>query len=352
MTDFAPGVVFGMDEEDYFSVPALSASGVKMLRRSPLDYWARTEWLGKTEDDEPEEEKFHRTVGKAYHTRILEGRDAFHGRYVPGLDKSDYKDLLVNTDDLKGELERLGLPKTVKRKQDAIDRLIGADPTIGMRIWDVIEDGYLKMHPGKIFLPSKLMTKIELSAAMIEKSKSLGQAFKGGYPEVAIFWVDEETGCPCKAKLDYWKPKAIVDLKTMENNMGREISRAVDYEFANNRYAFQGTWYMQGVEAAIQMLKDGKIIGEPDPVWVSKVISANPDERKMLFVFQQKGPAPIARGKVFSKYSATYQICSAHLEGNRRTYVEYMEKFGRDPWVFDAPIEEFQDSEVPSWATE
>lgn len=349
---FVPGIRFGMNEDEYFSIPALSASGVKLLRRSALDFWARTEWLGKTAETEEPEESFHRIVGRAYHARLLEGRDVFFSRYAPAISKSDYKDLLVTTDDLKGELERLGLPKTVKRKQDSIDRILDADPTAGSRIWDVLEDGYTKNHPGKIFLPADLCSKIELSAAMIERNKYLGQAFKGGMPEVAIFWYDEITGCPCKAKLDYWKPKAIVDLKTFENNMGREVVRAVDYEFANNRYAFQGCFYMQAVEAAISLIHAGAVSGDVDPAFLKKVISANPDDRKMLFVFQQKGPAPLAVGKTFNKYSATYRICAAHLETARQSYVQYMETFGKDPWVYEAPIEEFQDSEVPQWATE
>ena len=66
----------------------------------------------------------------------------------------------------------------------------------------------------------------------------------------------------------------------------------------------------------------------------------------------QAGPAPIARGKILNRHSAIFQVWEAHLEENRKTYVEYTAKFGTLPWLDDTPIEEFQDSEVPPWATE
>lgn len=349
MTDFREGIVFGMDEDDYHAVPALSASGVKHLRQSPLNFWAQS-WLNPAPEEEDREESFARIVGRAYHKRILEGRDKFVRCYAPELEKSAYTDLLVTMDDLRGELERLGLPKTAKRKDDAISRILEANPTA--RIWDALQDGYIKSHEGKVFLPQRLMSKIELSAAMIERSKKLGSAFRGGEPEVSIFWIEPKTLCPCKARVDYLKPKAIVDLKTFENTLGREVGRAVDVEFANRRYGGQAVWYTQAVEAAIGLILEDKVEGDVSSEFLAKLMHANPAERKFLFVFQQKGPAPIARGKILNRHSAVFQIWEAHLEANRRTFMEYLSKFGTEPWVDDADIEEFQDDELPIWATE
>jgi hypothetical protein len=346
--EFKPGIFFGMSEEDYFSVQALSASGIKWLRQSPLDYWARQPWLNP--NYEPEEESFARTLGKAYHKRILEGAEAFATNYAPKLEADEH--MLVTIDHLKAELEKRGLPKTGKTKQELIDKLLEHAPSCGSMIWAVKEALYLQDHAGKVFLPQGVIDRIELAAAMIEKSPTLGQAFRGGYPEVSIFWMDEETGCPCKCRVDYLKPKAIVDLKTISEEHGREFARAVDRDFANYRYAFQATHYIQGVDAALDLMKEGQIFGGVPLTFTEAMINADPEQRRSLYVFQQKGPAPIACGKVFNRQGAMFQICAAHLETARRTHVEYMAKFGADPWVTDYPITEFQDDEVPPWATE
>jgi len=350
MSAFREGVFFSMPEDEYFSVPALSASGVKWLRQSPLDYWARQPWLGQTEDSETEEESFARTLGKAYHARILEGREVFNARYCGELEP--FEGMLKTDDDLRLWLAANDLSTGGKRKQDRIDRILDAAPHMASRIWDCALEDYTQTHAGKIFIKQKYLDKIDLAAAMIEKSPTLGNAFKGGIPEVSIFWVDEETGCPCKARLDYWKPRAIVDLKTISEEHGREFGRAVDREFANRRYGAQGTWYWQAAQAGIAHMKAGRLYGSAPLAITEKIISTPKDERKLLWVFQQKGPAPLAMGKIYNPESAVFKVWEVHLEAARRTYVEHMEKFGRDPWITDYPITEFEDSEVPIWATE
>jgi hypothetical protein len=348
MMAFSPGVWFGLPAEDYFSVPALSASGVKLLRQSPLDYWARTAWLNP--NVEVEEDSFAYILGAAYHARLLEGREVFDRRFAAKFEATE--DHLVTDDDLKEWMVSRGYKPSGSRKANRIATILELEPSMKDAIYDLALEAYRQEHHGKKFLSQNVIDRIELAAAMIEKSPTLGQAFKGGIPEVSIFWVDEETGCPCKARLDYWKPRATVDLKTFENQYGREISRAVDREFANNRYAFQATQYIQAVDAAIKLMKDGKIYGSAPLAITDAIIKAPADERKFFFIFQQKGPAPVACGKVFNRQSALFQICAAHLETARRTYVEYMAKFGTDLWITDMPITEIQDDEVAPWATE
>lgn len=350
MNYFSPGVYFGLPDEQYFSVPALSASGVKWLRQSPLDYWARTSWLNPNYAEDGETDTFARILGRAYHARLLEGREVFDRRFAAKFEATE--DHLVTDDNLKDWLRSHDLSPAGKRKQDRIDTILRFDEKMAAMIYDVAFDTYRQEHHGKEFLPQAVIDRIELAAAMIEKSPVLGQAFKGGIPEVSIFWVDEETGCPLKARLDYWKPRATVDLKTFENQYGREISRAVDREFANNRYAFQATQYIQAVDAGIKLMRDGKIYGSAPLAITEAIMKVPADERKFLFVFQQKGPAPVACGKVFNRQSALFQICAAHLETARRTYVEYTAKFGTDPWITDMPITEIQDDEIAPWATE
>src|SRR3546814_14526079 len=66
-----------------------------------------------------------------------------------------------------------------------------------------------------------------LFRSMIEKHPDLSKAFSGGHPEVSIFWQDEQTGISCKARLDYLKARAIVDLKTFSNPLSKPIDKAI-----------------------------------------------------------------------------------------------------------------------------
>ena len=66
-----------------------------------------------------------------------------------------------------------------------------------------------------------------------------------------------------------------------------------------------------------------------------------------------------ANGSVILKCEDTIILATAVISKSDRNNpgffnltVEYMEKFGKTPWVFDMPIEEFDDSETPPWSTE
>jgi hypothetical protein len=335
-----------LDEDEYHAVPALSSSGVKNLRMSPLDFYMRASWLNAHYEAENEdtEDSFAQITGRAYHKRILEGREAFAALYAPALDKASIKDLLVTMDDLRGKLESLGLPKSAKRKQDAIDRILEAEPTA--KIWDVIEDGYIKSHPGKTFLPQKLMDKIELSAAMIEKDTNLCKAFSGGMPEVSVFWTCQKSGVNCKARFDYLKPKALIDLKTFANKSGYPIERAIERELSYNRYPIQAAWYYEAAGQIFHLMNQGKVYGEAPHIYLSG-LHANA-EKTFVYIFQQKGVAPLARGRSLPRFSTHVQVAAAACDAAKQTYRQCWDTFGTDPWLTSEPIQTFDDARIPA----
>ena len=55
--------------------------------------------------------------------------------------------------------------------------------------------------------------------------QAAARAMTGGYSEVSIFWIDPGSGVRLKARLDYLKVKAIVDLKTFSNSLGKPVRR-------------------------------------------------------------------------------------------------------------------------------
>lgn len=338
---FEPGIYFGLDEEAYHAVPALSNSGIRNMLISPLDFWARS-WMNP--DYEPEETKFMET-GKAYHKRILEGREAFYQCYAPALDPDDYPDALRTTEEIRARLRELD-QKVGGNKPELIERLLEADAGIAVELWDQLVKDHASDHQGKQLLPFDLIGRIEICAAMIENHPELSKCFTGGFPEVSVFW--ESDGIPMKARLDYLKSQAIVDLKTFGNQLGKPVDRAIAAAMASGRYHVQAAVYLDSAAAAKRHIQEGRVHGCPDPSFLRALAAS---EQTFLFVFQQTGIAPVARGKVFPK-GLVYDCAKITIQDAKRTFLEYREKFGDDPWVDQANITSFEDGEFPIYMTE
>lgn len=354
MAEFREGIFFGMPEDEYFSVQALSASGMKHLRVSPLDFWARASWLNPNyeEDQEDVADSFARTLGKAYHKRILEGRGAFAECYAPAFDPGAYPDALEGSDQIKSALrnhkEAGADVKITGNKAELIERLLALDPTV--KIMDVLRDGYEGYHEGKTLLAGKTLDKIELAAAMIEKHPDLSKAFTGGVPEVSIFWRCPLIGVDCKARLDYLKPKAIVDLKTLANMQGKPLPVAVAREFGARRYFSQGAFYVEAATQVAGFINDGMVSGHCDSLLLEKLAAGH--DKTLLMVFQVKGVAPVAIGRTLPAQSLTFQIAQTEIETLKQTYRTCLETYGTQPWVSPSVIEAFSDEEIPAWSFE
>lgn len=332
-----PGIYFGMPEDQYHAAPALSNSGIKSLLVSSMDFWARS-WMAplpvKKESDFME-------LGKAYDCRIIDGKDAFYQRYAAALDPDGYPDALRTMDEIKAALPE-GV-KAGKGKQETIQRLLFANPDA--QIWDHLVLSHALENRGKTLLTGETIARIEIAAAMIEKNPVLCKAFTGGYPQVSIFWTDPETGVPMKSRLDYLKVRAIVDLKTFGNQREKPIDRAVTYSMAERRYHIQVAVYQEAVTFAKKL----PAFGDVDADWLFQFQRADPPE--FLFVFQQTGPAPLARGYVFPR-GLVFDCGKIVVQQAKERFRDCMEKYGADtPWIDDAPIRTFDDSEFPVFMT-
>ncbi len=335
-----PGIYFDMPEDEYHAVPALSNSGIKNLVTSPMDFWARS-WMNPDLESEDTEAK---DLGKAYDCRIMDGRDTFFQKYGAQLEAIDYPNALRTVDEIKEVLKYAGL-STKGNKPELVERLLSYDPNA--EIWDTLKVEHYKANLGKDLIPFEQIKKIELAAAMIEGHPDIKKAFTGGYPQVAIFWFDEN-GVPMKSRLDYLKVKAIVDLKTFSNSQRKPIDRAVTYAIASYRYHIQVAVYQEAVTYAKGFVKEGRVFGEADPTWLKQF--AESEEHTFMFVFQQTGIAPVVRGYVFPKMLA-YDCGKIEVRDAKAIFVQYVEHFGASPWVDMTPVRSLDDSEFPAFMT-
>ena len=349
------GIYFDLDEETYFAQHRLSNSGIKLMRQSPMDFWVRS-WLNETPLPAGDDDSFAKTLGTAYHKRIVEGKDVFNRRFVRKLDPNDYPSALVSHNDLKARCKSLDL-KVGGSKDDLTQRLLDHYDSPGeagdeVEIFDRILSAYGRDHANKTYLADDTILRIEAAAQMLNRHPQLCKAFDGGEPEVSVLWTDQDTDVPMKARFDYLKPNAIVDLKSFSNPHGKPVSIAVATTVANYKYQSQVAVYLEAADQLPALLdrvhppKDGdtKEFAE----WIKMAVEPQKD---FLFVFQQTGVAPVTVARIFPR-NLTYDVARIQMRQAIIMFAEYTRHFGDKPWIEETEIESFTDEDFPAYINE
>lgn len=369
-----PGIYFGMPDEVYHSIHACSASGLKKLSISSMDYWASS-LLNPDNESEEKEAKANgsltpRQLGQAYHTFICEGPVKFNERYAVAIDKDTMKleaaakkvPFCVTTADLRIAIDEAGAKPKGTAKEPLIEQLLDLVPDAV--VWDRAVAIHSEVNAGKLMISPTLFRRIAIAHAMIAGDPQLKGAFTGGHAEVSLFWYDEETGVPMKARLDYLKMNHLVDLKSFGNQQGKPIQRAIDSAISNNKYYVPVVVYLEAIAAIKKLVREtkGKCInvGSGYDEWTGAKYEelttwvwswAHQPEPEVLFVFQQTGIAPVTRGRIMtlgSHYTAT-KWAVGYL---RRKWKRCALAYGADPWLDFEPVVATVDEELPPWASD
>lgn len=355
MSEFKPGIFFDMPEETYRAIPALSSSGIRDLLISPLDYWTNSP-LNPAYVDEKTDAMI---LGTAFHRRLLEP-EKFERIYAAWPRREDYPDAVDGGDDLKALCGELGLKKSGKI-MDMCERILGANPDA--ELWPIIKAEMMTRLKGMTLLKASDLSDIERASHIITAHSSAAKALTGGQAEVSIFWVDEETGVPLKIRVDYLKVKALLDVKSFSNPLGKPIPSALASAVANGRYDVQAVMYNLGVEIAKAMLrKQGASVlhgaDKIDHEWILAFAACQ--RHTFAFLFVQTGPVTNVRLREFREtelYGGQGMTQNAYwgsgLMGFRKgvhRYVECMKEFGTGkPWIDDEPMRAFRDEEMPMY---
>jgi hypothetical protein len=325
-----PGIYFNMPFDDYKKQRCLNAGGIKNMLISETDFWCRS-WMNPLCDEIDEETKA-KEEGRAYHARILEGRDVFNSQYAPDYeDDKDDKSILRTNKDMTEFLKSLGVKgASGKNAEELTAMCLDADPNVN--ILSNLKNDYIKRNAGKTLIDPLTIRQIELAAKMIECHPELKTYFAGGYPEVTVIWDDEELGVRFKIRIDYLKTAYVCDLKTFANLMKKEINKAIEHSIAANKYQIQAYLYLRGVYMAKQFAASGMIHGTANADWL-KVFAETPCDQ-FWYVFMQKGIAPVARGAKWllddkSFADAGYDLIKKASEKFKSCY----NTFGEDPWI-------------------
>lgn len=340
------GIYFSMDHQTYLEKLALSAHGVMNMRisiasvsgdSSPYDFWVRCPALNPNYDEDvaDESDSDAKILGDAYECRVILGPEEFYRRYAPELDKRDYPAAVRTNEEIIARIIEAGGPtKTYSgfRKEQLIEILKQYDP--GALIWETLLRGHAAEHEGKTMLDHRYLWRIERAAAMIEHDPGLKYAFTGGMPKVAVFWEDPITGVPMKCEMDYLKERvpgtfSILDNKSFANASGLPIDRATDRAKSNYRYPLQAVTYLEGAMMARELAAKGLVFGEVAPAFVRALAAC--EKFEFVWIWQQKGPAPVARAEVWCGTAVNEKI---ELDLAKQLFATCWEQHGADtPWV-------------------
>lgn len=373
-----PGIWFGLDEDAYHADGALGSTSVKQLLTSAPDYW----WHSPLNPLRPDEkEKDHLTFGHAMHKRVLEGAQAFDARYIRA---PEPEGLLVtdadvtawlekNHDAIQERLDRLfdysmdrgggmGLTteeqatmdlvfkaaegKFPKSKAGKIGLIRIVDPSV--RILDAIRSD--AEAAGKLILKAEDYDRIITASAIITASPDFSTAFDGGMPEVSIFWRETVEGVevPCKARIDFLKQRANVDLKTAANPLNLPFDVACRRAIASYRYDIQAEHYRRGRSMMPGLISAGAVHGDHDPEWLARVVAQEQFASVVLFV--QSIGAPLVWGATISPENPILGIARADREQALLNFARAVTEFGADrAWLPPAPLTELDVSDMPAW---
>jgi hypothetical protein len=297
---FAPGIYFGLDEDTYHADTALGSTSMKKLAESPPDYWFSSphNTLRREDSDTPS-----RIFGRAVHKFVLEGREAFERAYAP----SDFNGA---TKEGKAESARIAAAGKTRIKRDDWERIV-------------------------------------LSGSIIRANPAISGAFSGGAPEVSVFW--ERDGIRRKARFDYLKVRACVDLKSDANPREIAFPEACRRAIAQYRYDVQAAHYDEARAMLPQLVAAGAVHGDHDPEWLRKVAASQ--EWAFVWIFYQSQRAPLTWGTTLSHGNGLFDLARATLAKAEANYRDFAARFGFDtPWVLAEPLAELDVNDLPAWS--
>lgn len=193
-------VIYGMPDAAYHAHPALGSGDVKMLAEAV----GRFSW----EREHPRAGRTAFDVGHAAHAAIL-GAGPNVVEYPPQhLTKGGNISTKAATEAWAEEQRAAGLVPVSPAQSDAVHEM----------------------------------------RRKVLAHESAGRILAQGAPEVSIFWTDEATGIPCKARIDWLSPRGGADLKTTDK--GGASPRGFASTVSRYAYYIQASHYRKGLRAA------------------------------------------------------------------------------------------------------
>lgn len=344
----ADGIYFGLPEDVYHADPALGSTDLKNLLYDPAVYWHESPH--NPNRDRSDDTKWKR-VGSAVHKYVLEGPEAFGRLYAAEPDAS----ALRTREDMAAWLSIRGVTiKPSARKPELVDAVKRTAAEYGLKDVVIYDDAVAAAEEqGKILLPADKMQRITEAALAIVHNPHLARAITGGAPEVSVFWTETINGQEVrrKARFDYLKPRAVVDLKSISPKRGASFFSDCRRAIANYRYDVQGAAYMQARQQATELAKAGQVFASQREVNADLVeaIKAS-DEFAFVLIFWASDGPPLTYGCTLSPGNPLLQFAEDAVTEALDRFATYKAEYGlAGPWLQYAPLEELAQEDMPLW---
>lgn len=213
------GIVRGMSAERYHAIPAMSASGLKRMARSPAHFFGLQLDPSRPTGGETTPAL---AFGTLFHVALFEP-DQIAARYVvkPG-----------------------GLDGRTKEG----------------RAW-------LAEHADRAVISGADLESARVMARQARALPEVSELMADGYGESSAFWVDDDTGEMCKCRPDWTSPVGdgviLVDGKSCQDASAEGFGRAI----WNYGYHLQASWYIDGFEAATGLRVHGFVFAAVESAW-------------------------------------------------------------------------------------
>lgn len=256
--NYLQGVFPDMPNAEYHGGhPHIGSSGFKLLAQSPAHFWA----ANIDPDRERKKPSSVMVMGTAWHTGIFEP-EQFEGAYAAKPDLAPTStvakllaEALVDLDAFRARYVGLpdGISKTSKEGKALLAEL-EAGGKVGIEESKLAE--VLELAPslaGKTLLSADDLDDVRamVAAARAHPVTQVIMAQEGGRAEQSVFWVDEETGAPCRIRPDYAVPPCklfpnglIVDGKSNDDSSPEGFARNA----WNSEMYFQAAFYSDGMQ--------------------------------------------------------------------------------------------------------
>jgi len=201
------GYSFDLPAEDYHGINAFSSSSIEALKHSPLHYKA---WR-----EQPRKQTAAKTTGELIHLAILEPAKfeaAEHYWVEPDRERNAAGSRKKRTGEQEALLETM-------------------------------------IRLGRLIVEQEDVDLARAIAQQVYRHKLAAELLPQCRPEVTLLWLDEETGAPCKARIDALcmqsrAGRGIVDLKSTADASHDEFARSA----AGYNYHAQAAWYIHAHE--------------------------------------------------------------------------------------------------------
>lgn len=292
-----PGFYSNLSETEYRNAPGLNASAFQDLKKSELHYWAA--YLDPSR--EPREPTESEQLGTALHCAILEPK-RFEQIYVT----------------VPKDAPRYPTSRQLEAKKPS------DDTKAAIAWWKEFE----AKNPGKVCLDPNDAEAVRRIQAQVRGNETMQVLLDSGVQEGSYFWIDQNTGILCKARVDWFNRElgVAIDLKSTIDASPMGFRKSI----FNYGYNLQAAWYTQGIEAVTGQKVKAFVFAaiEKEPPFATAFYSLDPEAMNFAHAETERLKAVYAKAMASNVWNGyPQQIQQVGLPKWAQTQVKEPETF-------------------------